>query len=189
MPTSGAPDRPDELSDGVVLLRPWREVDVSDQLAAWGDPTFRMFSDWAPSGTREALRRIEAQRSMRADGLGAAFAICDPASSEYVLGEVSINGVDPTNRTASIGYWLTPAARGRGVVTRAVRLALQFAFGRLGLVRVELTCGPDNAASAAVAKRAGVTFEGRLRSNYFFKGKPRDSLVYSLLRDDDRGSD
>lgn len=185
MSTFHTPDRPSELSDGVVVLRPWREDDVSTQLAAWCDPTFQRFSDWAPSNVSGALRRIEAQRSMRADGLGAAFAICDPAPSEGVLGEVSIHGVDPTNRAGSIGYWLAPAARGRGVVTRAVHLASQFAFERLGLIRIELTCGPDNVASAAVAKRAGFTFEGRLRSNYLFKGAPRDSLVFSLLLHDE----
>ena len=71
------------------------------------------------------------------------------------------------------------------MVTRAVRLACRFAFDRLGLMRIELTCGPDNAASAAVARRAGFTFEGRLRSNYLFKGTFRDSLVFSLLSDDE----
>ena len=185
MTTAQTPECPDVISDGAVVLRPWREDDISTQLAAWRDPTFQRFSDWAPGNTREALHRLEEQRTMRADGLGAAFAICGPDPSEQALGEVSINGIDPTNRSASIGYWLTPAARGRGVVTRAVRLACRFAFDRLDLVRIELTCGPDNAASAAVAKRAGFTFEGRLRSNYLLKGTFRDSLVFSLLSNDE----
>ena len=179
-----SPDRRVEVSDGVVALRPWRNDDASIQLAAWRDPIFQEFSDWAPTDTCGAILRMEAQRSMRADGLGAAFAICDADASERVLGEVSINGVDSTNCSASIGYWLTPGARGRGVVTRAVRLATQFAFDQLGLVRLELTCGPDNTASAAVAKRAGFTFQRRLRSNVLFKGAYRDSLVFSLLRAD-----
>lgn len=185
MTTTQIPERPEEISDGAVVLRPWREDDVATQLAAWRDPTFQRFSDWAPGNAPEAVQRLEAQRAMRAEGLGAAFAICGPDPSEQALGEVSINGIDPTNRSASIGYWLTPAARGRGVVTRAVRLACRFAFDRLGLMRIELTCGPDNAASAAVARRAGFTFEGRLRSNYLFKGTFRDSLVFSLLSDDE----
>lgn len=186
MSITQVPERPEGMiSDGAVALRPWREDDVNTQLAAWRDPTFQRFSDWAPSNAREAVQRIEAQRSMRADGLGAAFAICGLDPSKQALGEVSINGVDPANRSASIGYWLAPAARGRGVTTRAVRLASQFAFERLGIIRIELTCGPDNGASAAVAKRAGFTFEGRLRSNLLFKGAPRDSLIFSLLSDDE----
>lgn len=184
MPVFPTSSRPGEISDGVVALRPWREDDVSAQLAAWRDPTFQRFSDWAPRSARESLQRIDAQRLVRAEDLGAAFAICEPAPSDQVLGEVSVNGVDATNRAASIGYWLTPAARGRGVVTRAVRLASQFAFDHMGLVRVELSCGPDNVASAAVAIRAGFTYERRLRSNLLFKGARRDSLTFGLLRDD-----
>lgn len=185
MSTTKIPEHPEETSDGVVVLRLWREDDVNAQLAAWRDPTFRKFSDWAPRNAHEAVQRIQAQRSMRAEGLGVAFAICGPDPSQQALGEVSINGIDPTNCSASIGYWLTPEARGRGVVTRAVRLAARFAFDRLGLIRLELTCGPNNAASAAVAKRAGFTFEGRLRSNYLFRGVFRDSLVFGLLSDDE----
>lgn len=185
MTTTDVPECPDGISDGAVVLRPWREDDVPTQLAAWRDGTFQRFSDWAPENVREAVQRLEAQRAMRVEGLGAAFAICGLDPSEQALGEVSINGIDPANRSASIGYWLTPAARGRGVATRAVRLASRFAFDRLRLVRIELTCGPDNTASAAVAKRAGFTFEGRLRSNYLFKGIFRDSLVFSLLSNDE----
>lgn len=179
------PEYPEVIADDTVVLRPWREDDVDAQLAAWSDPMFRRFSDWAPSNALEAIERIQAQHSMRAEGHGVAFAVCDSSPSEVVLGEVSINSIDPTNRSASIGYWLAPEARGRGVVTRAVRLATRFAFDRLELNRIELTCGPDNAASAAVATRAGFTFEGKLRSNLLFKGAFRDSLVFSLLKDDD----
>ena len=91
MTTTQIPERPEEISDGAVVLRPWREDDVATQLAAWRDPTFQRFSDWAPGNAPEAVQRLEAQRAMRAEGLGAAFAICGPDPSEQALGEVSIN--------------------------------------------------------------------------------------------------
>jgi RimJ/RimL family protein N-acetyltransferase len=82
---------------------------------------------------------------------------------------------------AAAGYWLSPAARGRGLATRAVRLLARWAFGELGLARLELTCGPDNEASQQVAERCGFTREGLLRSHVPFKGGRRDSVLYSLL--------
>jgi [ribosomal protein S5]-alanine N-acetyltransferase len=52
----------------------------------------------------------------------------------------------------------------------------------LGLARLELTCGPDNAASRAVAARAGFAQEGVLRSHAAFKGGRRDTVVHGRVR-------
>ena len=41
---------------------------------------------------------------------------------------------------------------------------------------------PSNAASRAVAERAGFAFEGVLRSWHMNKGTRRDAAIYSLLR-------
>jgi RimJ/RimL family protein N-acetyltransferase len=80
-----------------------------------------------------------------------------------------------------VGYWLAPAARGRGVASRAVRLLTGWAFDVLQLQRLELTCGPDNIGSQRVAERTGFTREGLLRSHMAFKGRRRDTLLFSLL--------
>jgi RimJ/RimL family protein N-acetyltransferase len=56
---------------------------------------------------------------------------------------------------ASIGYWLVPAARGRGIATRAVRLLASWAFDELSIERLTLTCGPDNHASLRECLDAG----------------------------------
>ena len=78
---------------------------------------------------------------------------------------------------AGVGYWLVPAARGRGVATRAVRLLARWAFDSLGVVRLELTCGPDNVASQRVAERCGFTREGLMRAHLPFKGGRRDTVL------------
>ncbi|HOF88327.1 MAG TPA: GNAT family N-acetyltransferase [Armatimonadota bacterium] len=53
-----------------------------------------------------------------------------------------------------IGYAVRPSARGRGVATRMLGLALQKARA-LGLRRVLLTCNLDNHASARVIVKNG----------------------------------
>jgi ribosomal-protein-alanine N-acetyltransferase len=88
--------------------------------------------------------------------------------------------------SAQTGYWLAPEARSHGHATAAVRLLARWAFGQLGLARLELTTGPDNAASQRVAERCGFVWEGRLRSNIIIRhtGERRDSLIYGLLPGD-----
>jgi RimJ/RimL family protein N-acetyltransferase len=67
-------------------------------------------------------------------------------------------------------------------MTGAVTLLSEWAFDNLPVDRIEITVEPSNAASRAVAERAGYTFEGVLRSHTLIKGRRRDMAMYSLLR-------
>jgi len=174
---------PESLSDGEIRLRPWCEEDADAQLRGFADPVFRRFSDWAPDDRDGVVRRIRSVERQRGQGTAAHWAIAG-IDGGPVLGEVSLSSIDRLQGRASVGYWLTVSARGRGVATRAVRLAARCAFADLGLARLELTCAPDNAASQAVAERSGFQREGLLRAHLPFKGGRRDSLVYGLLPED-----
>lgn len=169
------------LSDDVVALRAWNLDDVDTQLAAFADPVFVRFSDWAPDGRDELVERLDRIEQARESGFGIHLAIAQQGRPSPALGEVSLAGIDLVNRRASVGYWLGPDARGRGLASRAVRLLCRWAFDDLGLARLELTCGPDNPGSRGVAERCGFRLEGCLRSHMTFKGGRRDSLVYGLL--------
>jgi ribosomal-protein-alanine N-acetyltransferase len=164
-----------------VLLRRWRETDVPALLEAFSDPFFQYFSDWAPQTAVDAYRYLDEYEQARKRGGGVAFALADPHQHDVLLGGGSLNNVDLEQGRAALGYWLAPQARGRGVVTHAVRLIARWAFDDVGVARLELTCGPDNRASQRVAERCGFTREGVLRSYMPFRGGRRDTVVFSLL--------
>ena len=168
------------LADEVVALRAWRETDVPAQLAAFRDPVFRRFSDWAPSTEAGARRRLDELEGSRRRGWQIEFALVEPGDESVVLGGASLNEVDLGLGRAAVGYWLAPEARGRGIATGAVRLLARWAFEELRVSRLELTCGPDNEASQRVAERCGFTRERVLRSQLPFKGGRRDTVVFGL---------
>src|SRR5688572_28212999 len=86
---------------------------------------------------------------------------------------------------ASVAYWLPAEARGRGLATRAVRLVTGWGFETFeSLVRIELWSVVGNEASDAVARRAGFTEEGVLRSRLPIRGEYRDVRCFSLIRGD-----
>jgi len=58
---------------------------------------------------------------------------------------------------------------------------VDFGFKSLGLHRISAAIGPDNEPSIAVAKRLGMSYEGRLRDHVFTNGSWRDSDLYSAL--------
>jgi RimJ/RimL family protein N-acetyltransferase len=120
----------------------------------------------------------------RMAGRGVSFALVEPSDDEVLLGGGSLYDVDLDQSRAAVGYWLVPEARGRGIATHAVRLLARWAFDTPGVERLELTCAPDNDASQWVAQRCGFKREGVLRSHLPFKGKRRDTVVLSLLREE-----
>jgi RimJ/RimL family protein N-acetyltransferase len=171
------------LADDIVALRPWCEADVPGKLLAFSDPVVQRFS-W-PRSTRyseaDAREFFAEQERARLRGEELNFALADPGDQAVVLGGSSLYDVRLDQGCASVGYWLAPDARGRGVATHTVRLLARWAFAELGLARLELTCSPDNQASQRVADRCGFVREGLLRSHIPFKGVRRDTVVYSLL--------
>lgn len=93
--------------------------------------------------------------------------------------------VDEQKRSGHIGYWCARPARGRGVMTHALRLLCRYAFEELALERLELFTDPENVASQRVAEKAGFQREGILRSHLPYPdGRRRDSVMFSLLPDD-----
>ncbi|MFI9806148.1 GNAT family N-acetyltransferase [Streptomyces sp. NPDC052301] len=86
--------------------------------------------------------------------------------------------------TAEVGYWAAVGHRGRGYVTEATLTACRWIFTTVGVDRVEWRAEVGNAASRAVAERAGFTIEGTLRSAINNKGVRRDCWVGSLLPSD-----
>ncbi|WP_255560900.1 GNAT family N-acetyltransferase [Mumia sp. zg.B53] len=74
-----------------------------------------------------------------------------------LVGGVLFRTMDVEQGTAEAGCWLEPSAVGRGLVTRAVRLIIDWAVEERGIHRVEWQVSPANAASIAVARRLGMT--------------------------------
>ena len=163
------------LADEVIQLRRWTRRDVAAMLAAFRDPWFERFNDWAPGTSAEAPVYLTTAEQDRQQGIRIELAIVATLQLDAVLGGASLHAVDADRGRAAVGYWLVPDARGRGVATRAVRLLARWAFNDLRLARLQLTCGPDKEASQRVAEHCGFRREGVLRSHQPFKGGRRDT--------------
>lgn len=90
--------------------------------------------------------------------------------------------VNPADRAGEIGYWLARDARGQGIVTRAVRALLAYAFGELALHRVVIRCATGNHPSRAIPERLGFALEGTLRQAQWVNDHFNDLAVYAMLR-------
>lgn len=85
---------------------------------------------------------------------------------------------------AEIGVFLAAPARGRGIVTEAVRSMVEHAFDDLGMRRVEWRCSPANLPSRAIPQKLGFTLEGTLRQVFQVRETYLDLEVWSVLREE-----
>jgi RimJ/RimL family protein N-acetyltransferase len=172
---------PIELDAGQFRLRPWRRDDVDAALSALVEPETRLWNAGWVRTRDDAVVWLERRLEW---GDHASWAV-EAATSGGLLGSVSVHSIDLQQSDAEIGYWTVAAARGRGVATAAVDAASRWAFGTLGVDRIELCHAVENVASGRVAEKAGYLFEGRLRRSYRYgDGVKHDELLWARLSDD-----
>lgn len=101
-----------------------------------------------------------------------------------LAGVVGYHFFDWGNRRTSIGYWLGEPFRGRGLMTRSVRVLTDYALIERQLNRVEIRCATGNRESIAIPERLGFRLEGIARETEWLYDRFVDHRVYSMLRDE-----
>lgn len=170
--------RPVRLRDGSA----WSQIRIRDEahLAPW-EPT--MPGSWAQRhSSAEWPGRWMLLRSAARKGTALPFVI---TLDRRLVGHVMIgNIVREPLLSAYVGYWCEHRVTGGGVTTAAVALAVDHAFGRAGLHRLEATVRPENAASRRVLEKLGFREEGLFRHYLDVDGAWRDHVCYALTVED-----
>lgn len=168
---------------GGIILRPVAPSDATE-LFALVDAERDDLRQWLPwvDGTREVsdtLRFIEASARQQAAGNGFVAVILLAGA---IIGVIGHHDLDRENGTASLGYWLVPAQRGRGRATLACRAMVADAFGRLGVERVTIACATGNRASRAIPERLGFVPLRTVKAAERLHDRTVDHVVYGMDR-------
>ena len=150
----------EELSDGTVLLRGLSRDDAPELTLACQDAETVRFTT-VPADYTEALAQEFIAERLHSDK-ELTWVIELVAEPGRFAGMIDIRLRSEQARSVDVGYHSAPWARGRGAMTRAVRLVSDYCFAQ-GVHRFELQAYEDNVASRKVAEKAGFTFEGVLR--------------------------
>jgi RimJ/RimL family protein N-acetyltransferase len=151
-----------------IALRPVDDGDVDAIAGACADPEIARYIPIIPQPytVEDARTFVASARAGWAGGTSAELAIEERATGE-LLGMVALRLRDGE----SVGYWVKPEARGRGVATEALRLALRWASESHGVTRLWLTAHPGNRASQRVAEKAGFRRTGIVAHMPFADGE------------------
>ena len=105
-------------------------------------------------------------------------------SDDLVVGTCTLAALAPAHRRAEIGFALGSRHWRQGYAAEALPALVDFAFGELGLHRLEADADPRNHASIRALERLGFQREGYLRERYHMNDEIQDAIMYGLLRRD-----
>ncbi len=175
------------LEGASVYLRIPRRADFPEW-AALRDISRGFLQPYEPRWTKASLtgKSYRARLARMADesraGGGCGFFIFRRADDALLGGVNLVNIRRGVVQAASLGYWIgRPHAR-QGYMADALACLIDYAFGELGLHRLEAACLPDNAASRALLLGAGFEEEGTARRSIRIDGEWRDHDMYGLVR-------
>ncbi len=173
------------ISTARLLLSCWAPGDAAllDTALSESREQLLPWLPWAaqePEGIEAKLARILEWREALLEGRDSHYAVFERERGT-LLGALGIHPrVGPGG--LELGYWLHPAARGRGYATEAASAATRVAFELLGAHRVELHVDSRNTASVRLAERLGFRLESRLREwGPLIDEERGDRLIYALL--------
>lgn len=134
-----------------------------------------------PPSTKERYETyLQSRQGPGDDG----FLICDHGSGR-IVGVVNLNCIVRGHfHSAYLGYYIAEAFAGQGYMTDGLRLVARFAFGEMGLHRLEANIQPENVASIALARKCGFRKEGFSPRYLKVNGEWRDHERWAMLADD-----
>ncbi|HEX4677776.1 MAG TPA: GNAT family protein [Gaiellaceae bacterium] len=165
----------------MTVIRPATAADA-EAVVAIRIANRKYFEPWElSSDDPERWYTVKGVRAWLTDGRER-FVILD---SGEVAGLVSITGVErDAFQSAMVSYFVDAAHTRRGLATAAVEAAAGFAFGELGLHRLEAGTATANVASQRVLEKSHFTKVGLLRHHLRIGGEWVDHFLWERLETD-----
>lgn len=179
---------PELVGEG-YRLRPVRDDDAERILEGSADPESQRWLGHlpAPYTLDDARNYVEMRRELAATGKCVTWAIADPTDDRLIGTILWFNWTPEVE--CEIGYWTHPEARGRGLMTSALRQVTSHVFETLHVQRVTAFAAADNAASRRVIERAGFRLYGIERYGAWVRDDHVDMALYDVTASEWAGSE
>jgi ribosomal-protein-alanine N-acetyltransferase len=184
--TSSTPDWRQELPPLTAKLVTLREPSSSD-LRPLMD--LLLLADASRFGIDEPVSEVAVQQMLdriahdRRTGVAFTYVITVP-STRAVVGLLQTRQIDLSWESAEWECTLAPSWRGTGVFLEAARLVGSFAFGTVGVHRLEARVLLQNGRANGALRKLGAVQEGILRESMRRGNEYLDQVLWSVLKED-----
>ena len=168
-----------------LVLEGWTKKDARDLFAYARTPNVGPLAGWKPhvnlADSKQRIKKLfipNGTWKITMKGEGKAIGSIGFEPDPY----------RPEIDAKQLGYSLSEDYWGMGIMTEAAAEVLRYAFEEMELPIVSIETAPDNQRSRRVIDKLGFKYEGTMRDAYLtIEGKVRDTLLFSIKRDEWRG--
>ena len=173
-----------QLQGQRVRLRGPRVEDADALFALFSDPEVMRYWSRPPMTTRGEAQGLIGEMLDSFEQRSLLNWMITTRDDDSVIGTCTLFRFDSRHRHAEVGYALRSDHWGQGIAREAVALALDWAFRRFDLQRIEADIDPANEGSRQLLLRLGFVSEGLLRQRFFVGDVVTDSELFGLLAED-----
>ena len=168
-----------------VLLRPL-QLEDEEFLSNFSinEPELWQYSLVPANGIENLRTYLKLALEGRISGTAYPFIVFDKKTNQYA-GSTRFYDIQENHSSTQLGFtWYGKQFQGTGLNKNCKYLLLNFAFEEMKAERVEFRADNNNKRSIAAMKRIGCVEEGILRSNCASIDGRRDSIVFSILKEE-----
>ena len=138
-----------------------------------------------PSSITEVSKTVLRHRREWKHGRGYVFMVSERETPARFIGKLALSGImRGAMNGAYLGYWMAADCQSRGLVTEAIRVMLDFAFGPAALHRVQAAIMPHNVRSLRVVEKLDFRREGYAERYLQIAGKWEDHVIFARTREE-----
>ncbi|MCT4545451.1 MAG: GNAT family N-acetyltransferase [Vallitalea sp.] len=107
---------------------------------------------------------------------------CNVIYKGKIVGKLGLHGIEWSEKSTSIGYWLAEEYQGRGIMTTCCKSLLDIIFNRLKLNVVYIYVAEENKKSRAIPERLHFQQKGINKNAQMLSGQFIDHIRYVMTR-------
>ena len=168
-----------------LILRRFTIEDAEPMFQNWAsDPEVTKFLTWQPHQSVAVTKELISLWVSEYDKPDCYQWAIELKEIGEPIGSIAVVFVDERTSAAEMGYCLSRAHWGRGLMPEALRAVMDFLFDEVGFKRVCAKHDAENPKSGRVMQKAGMRLEGVHRRAGFNNRGVIDVVVYGAILDD-----
>jgi RimJ/RimL family protein N-acetyltransferase len=162
-----------------VNLRVVEKEDVPLLVDWWSNPEF-----WGEYFSPIQRTKAEMEKFFESNPLEYRQFIIEKKDGTKIGGMAHFNVLAPYGKMLEMGYALLPSERGKGYCTEAAQIMVDYLFLSKDIACIQATTDVGNVASQKVLEKASFQKEGTMRKRFFSNGEWKDTVMFSILREE-----
>ncbi len=164
-----------------LVLRQMTHADAADVFKLRADPSVSKYIAREPYTKQEEVTGFIDKITKGINDNECGYWAVALKTDNKLIGTCCIWHISQEHQRAEIGYELHPDFQGKGIMSEALPMLLNFGFKTLNLHSIEAVVYPKNMQSIRLLEKFGFVREAYFKENFRFHDKFQDTAIYSLL--------